>query len=510
MSPDAPTFSHAELKPGRTLSWLSLLIAWLVILFSFRESILLVVESWDKLPSHAHGYVVLLIVGYFLWKKQAFINAVTFSPSWLGTLAFLLAGLAALIGELVSAAVVVQFATVFLIIAAVWAIMGYQAFKVLFGPLAFLFFAIPFGHDALPTLMDWTADATVAALRLSGIPVFQQDRHFVIPSGSWAVVEACAGIRYLFTAFFVGSIYAYVTYQHWLKRVFFVAAMLFLALFANWLRAYAIVLIAHLTNNEWGLGLSHLTFGWIIFGVVVFVAFWVGSYWQDRDPIPPTVKSDTTVPQVQTAIATIFVVGLTLGFPQFVTWLSTGTGNHAGMPNLDFSASLSGLEAAGERHESIAPSFVGASAIHQKSYVQDNAEILLYVAYYRNQSQGKEMINVNNQLEPSKSWGWTGNRYLEIPQSPIARLHVEKFAHSGTVALATTIYWMGGYSTQNTIHSKLIQAANLLIGRGDDGAAIIISASAENEDEALTALESFVRQRLSGLLQDLDKARQSP
>ena len=30
-------------------------------------------------------------------------------------------------------------------------------------PLAFLLFAVPFGHEVLPELMNWTADATVLA-----------------------------------------------------------------------------------------------------------------------------------------------------------------------------------------------------------------------------------------------------------------------------------------------------------------------------------------------------------
>lgn len=495
---------------GRALAWLALFATWITVLFAFRENVLLVVESWEKLPSHAHGYVVLLVVAYFFWKKLPFIDAVPFSPSLVGITAFLLVALAALVGELVSAAVVVQFSTVFLIIAAVWAIMGYRAFRTLVGPLSFLLFAIPFGHDALPTLMDWTADATVAALRLSGIPVFQQDRHFIIPSGSWAVVEACAGIRYMFTAFFIGTIYAYITYQSWVKRIVFVSAMLGLSLFANWLRAYTIVLVAHLTNNEWGLGLSHLTLGWIIFGVVVFIAFWIGNYWQEHCLIPPTEKSAAATPKLQTALTASLIASLALAFPQITYTLANNAGNHAGAPILNFEGSLHGLEKAEARHALIVPLYFGATATHQRTYRLGDADVLLEVAYYRNQSQGKELINVNNQLEPSKTWNWTGHRYFEIPGIPIAKLHAEKYSQPNTVALATTIYWVGGMSTQSAMQSKLLQAFNLLIGRGDDGAAIIVTASAANESEAQQALQTFIQQHFNGLLRDLDQSRQTP
>ena len=52
-----------------------------IILFAFRDHVLLVVESWEKMPSHAHGYVVVLVVAYFLWKKRPFVDTVPFSPS---------------------------------------------------------------------------------------------------------------------------------------------------------------------------------------------------------------------------------------------------------------------------------------------------------------------------------------------------------------------------------------------------------------------------------------------
>lgn len=495
---------------GRKASWIALFATWLSILFAFRDHVLLVVESWEKMPSHAHGYVVVLVVAYFLWKKRPFVDAVPFSPSLIGLGAFLTTALAALLGELVSAASVVQFSVIFLIITATWAILGYKAFKTLYGPLAFLFFTISFGQDVLPTLMDWTANATVIALRASGIPVFQQDRHFVIPSGSWSVIEACSGIRYLFTAFFVGTIYAYITYRSVLKRIVFVTAMLFIALFANWLRAYAIVLIAHLTNNEWGMGLSHLTFGWIIFGVVVFTAFWIGGHWQEADAIPPTEKSMVAGSSIAVGVTSALSIALILTLPHFAQTLQTNSGNRAGAPELDFSHSLLGLTSGEARHALISPSFNGATRTQQRVFQQGDADLLLYVAYYRNQTQGQELININNQLEPTKEWNWTGHRRYAIPGAPLSDIHVEKYSRESVISLATRIYWNSGYTTQSAMQSKLLQAINLLTGRGDDGAAIVIAASASTEAEARQALEDFIRQRLSGILQDLDKARQTP
>jgi exosortase len=86
-----------------------------------------------------------------------------------------------------------------------------------------LLFAVPFGEAFRPRLMDWTADSTVGALRLTGIPVYREGRYFAIPTGHWSVVEACSGLRYLIASITVGALYAYLTYQRWWKRVACVA-----------------------------------------------------------------------------------------------------------------------------------------------------------------------------------------------------------------------------------------------------------------------------------------------
>ena len=226
------------------------LIAWGAILFSFRTQVRMVLDAWDTLPSHEHGYVVLVVVAYLLWSKLPVLRGEYCCPSWKGFAALVLTGFLAMLGELVSVAAVVQFAIVLMMISAVWAVTGDEIFRRVLGPLFFLLFAVPFGQEILPVLMNWTADATVVALRHSGVPVYQEGRNFVIPSGQWSVVEACGGIRYLLTSVFIGAVFAYLTYTQWRKRILFMLWAIVMPLIANWIRAYVIVMVAHKTANE--------------------------------------------------------------------------------------------------------------------------------------------------------------------------------------------------------------------------------------------------------------------
>ena len=104
-----------------------------------------------------------------------------------------------------------------------------------------------------------------------------------IPRGDFEVAKACSGIRYLIASVSLGTFYAYLTYQSWGRRLLFVSMAIALPILANGLRAYGIVMIAHFTNMKHAVGVDHLIYGWLFFGVLMFVLFWVGGRYAQLD-----------------------------------------------------------------------------------------------------------------------------------------------------------------------------------------------------------------------------------
>ena len=94
------------------------------------------------------------------------------------------------------------------------------------------------------------------ALRATGVPVYREGLQFVIPSGAWSVVEACSGIRFLISSITIGCLFAYLSYRGMGKRIAFVVVAVGVSILANWLRAYMIVMIGHLSNNELAAGVE--------------------------------------------------------------------------------------------------------------------------------------------------------------------------------------------------------------------------------------------------------------
>ena len=280
---------------------LLLAVVLLAILGLYRHTAVGMVSIWARSETYTHGFVVPLISLWLIWRIRSDLLALQPRPSpsaWL-----LLAVMAAvwLAGDLVAVNVVTQLALVLLIILAVPAVLGWQVARRMAFPLGFLLFAVPAGDFLLPQFMEWTADFTVLALRWSGIPVYREGLQFIIPSGAWSVVEACSGIRYLIASLVVGCLFAYLSYRSLGKRLAFIGVAILVPLVANWLRAYMIVMIGHLSGNELATGVDHLIYGWVFFGVVILLMLLLGARWADAPLVRPVaqVSNATTLSAVR-------------------------------------------------------------------------------------------------------------------------------------------------------------------------------------------------------------------
>src|SRR5262245_46397501 len=269
----------------------AVVLATLAIYWDTAKSIAAI---WASSQTFTHGYFIVPIALVLAWTKRREAAALAPRPDLLGFALLGAAGFAWLAAEAAQVQVVMQYALVAMVPAAVLALAGRRVAWTLAFPLAFLLLAVPFGEAFLPRLMEWTADFTVAALRMSGIPVYREGTLFAIPSGHWSVAEACSGLRYLVASVTVGAVYAYLTYRRWWKRALFLALSIVVPVLANFLRAYMIVMIGHLSSMKLAAGVDHLVYGWLFFGVVIGLLFWVGSFWREA---PAPAPQETASPR---------------------------------------------------------------------------------------------------------------------------------------------------------------------------------------------------------------------
>jgi len=141
------------LESRQRKTFLLLAAALAMVVVTYRETFASIVRKWEEDSSFSHGYVVLPVVLWLAWRKRHELRQTLPDPSWLGVI--LLAGCSAawVVARGTGVLVVEQAAAVGSLAAMFVAVAGPAVTRVLTFPLAFMFFAVPFGRAIVPVLM---------------------------------------------------------------------------------------------------------------------------------------------------------------------------------------------------------------------------------------------------------------------------------------------------------------------------------------------------------------------
>jgi exosortase A len=521
MSAISADIPHASSAWRRSLVCLGVVIGALLLVF--QETAVLMVGIWSRSDTFAHAFLVPPITLWLIWRERHALAALSPKPQpWV--LPFVgLALLAWLLGHLAAVNAITQLALVTLLVLCVPAVLGMQVARAILFPLAFLFFCVPIGEFLLPVLMDATADFTVTAVQMSGVPVYREGLQFVIPSGRWSVVEACSGVRYLIASFMVGSLFGFLNYSSNRKRWIFIVVSLTVPLLANWLRAYMIVMIGHLSNNKLAVGVDHLIYGWVFFGVVIMAMFLIGARWADPDAGPMHVAASSPEGQAAasgglTGAVAAVTAALLLMFlvPQAVLARLERSQAAATKPKLVLPDSLAGTAAVPPASD-WKPTFAGAAVEAGRSYAAGAQTVGLYIAYYRAQTYQHKLVSSDNVLVMSNDPHWNRLNTVALDlhyQGELLRAQLSALAgaeHQGQAVrpmlTVMQLYWINGRLTSSDHWAKVLGVLGRLTGQGDDGAAIFFSVPIEPESGGKQVLGAFAEAHLNAVAELLQKTR---
>ncbi len=295
-------------QPVQALAGAFVLLAVLIGLnFSSLQSMW---NTWGNSNTYTHGYLVFPMVAYLIYMKWRAFTEAAHEPKLIGALALIACGLIWVVAQLLNVHVVGQLMFVSMIVVLCWSYFGIKRATIVMFPLAYMFFAVPMGEGLVPKLMSFTADFTVWALRLTGLPVFRDGMFFSIPAGDFEVATACSGIRYLMASFALGTLYAFLSFRSFKKQALFSLLSLIVPIIANGIRAYGIVMIAHFSNMKYAVGVDHLIYGWLFFGLVMFLLFYIGGKWRSAEDmeVEGNDSGPTASPLAGSKIATAVVV----------------------------------------------------------------------------------------------------------------------------------------------------------------------------------------------------------
>lgn len=464
---------------------------------------------WWETATYQHGFLVAPLSLWMVWRRREDLAQLIPTPSALALLPLVLCAAVGLLGALGGINLLQHAGFVGALMALVPLCFGWQVTRALWFPVLFLGFMVPVGDFLIAPLQEVTADASVWLLQLTGVPVYREGLMIELPSGLWEVAEACAGLRFIIANLFVAAIFAYLSYDRAWKWVLFGVLAIAIPVGANCVRAYGIMMIAHLTDNEFAVGVDHLVYGWVFFSFVMLAMLWVGGLFADRrieDPTTPEFAHSGTAQRSVMPVALIGAAMLASG-PALasLTTPQPATLNEHIVEQL-VPAGWQVVETNPEAIDRWEPRFTSADQTGHLLLTDGTHYVDLFFAGWTHQREGAEALHYANRFDDDEIWKRARLAGIRLEDGSVlpaqARLdeltHVQRSADArGTMfatRLVTSWVMIGDTVTASAKEAKLAIIRTRLSG-GTPSAAVIALSSRfgppEYRVEALAGIEKL-------------------
>lgn len=366
---------------------------------------------WMVSPTYNHCFLVLPISLFMIWQRRRALRNARFATDFRAVIAILFLSVAWFLTSAASVLEAEQFVIMTMVEAALLGILGATIYRSLAAPFLYLYFLVPSGEFLIPALQAFTARFAVAGLHVLGIPVFSNGAVIEIPGGTFAVAEACAGLRFLVAAVAFGVFFAVLTYRSPWRRTAFIALSVVVPIIANGFRALGLIAVAQWVGSPTAALADHIIYGWIFFSFVLVVLIIVGLFFSDtnearhrasdvqgRTPVHPNISR-------MALVLTTCVLVAALG-PVSASLLDT----RQALPVPEFAPRV-----AWPWHEAVAPRewtpvVVKPTRSFLQTFVAGTDQIDRFVALYGAQGRGNNLIRSENHDADERMWTFDSAR----------------------------------------------------------------------------------------------------
>ncbi|WP_298235062.1 exosortase C-terminal domain/associated protein EpsI, partial [uncultured Azohydromonas sp.] len=154
----------------------------------------------------------------------------------------------------------------------------------------------------------------------------------------------------------------------------------------------------------------------------------------------------------------------------------------------------------------------------ERSYARGEQRVGLQMAYYAAETPDSKLVSSNNALVQGRQGPWAlvsqERREVRLPDRALAWRTAELRSGnadakegSSTRLVVWRAYWINGVLTDSDFQAKALLAVNQLLGRGGDGAVLMLYTVKSGPEQAEAVLEAFAREHLSALDEQLRRAR---
>ena len=245
---------------------------------TFRE----LMGQWDTNIYYSHGYLILPIAAWLIWRMRGTLQSIPAAPSWAG-LPVLIGGLALLALGIRADILFAQGLSLILVLAGVThTLWGRRALREASFPLFVLIFMIPLPYlllDPIGFPMKRAAAAQAASiLQLFGVPILREGVYLHLPHYTLVVEDVCNGLRSLITMLTLSTILAQVLLPFYRDRLLLIASSVPISLAANIIRIMVTVLMGYYVSKELAQGFLHEFSGLFVFALSLGGLVLVGRF----------------------------------------------------------------------------------------------------------------------------------------------------------------------------------------------------------------------------------------
>jgi exosortase A len=458
-------------------------VAIAIFAVGFHQEAADAVGVWIASTAYNHCFLVLPVVAYLLWERRSIIAACSPQPAlWPLFLMPLLS-----VAWLVAAALDIKEGRQLLVVAmfegVLLSALGLRVYRLLLAPLLFLFFLVPTGSFLVPALQSITADSTVFLLQLLRVPVFSDGYTIEIPGAVFAIVEACAGLRFLVAASVFACLFAVVMYRGWMRRAIYIALSIAVAIGANVVRAFGIVYLAYLTGAAQAVAADHVLYGFLFLSIVIALLISIGMLFAESGVLPPpsTTRQEKPPPRWHLAAVPLAAL-LAMTGPAFAAWQNSRAPSNplavTGGPEVAAPWQVRAASAADWR-----PVVRGADREYLDAFDgPDLASVTRYVALYRLRATGNRLTQGGNRAGDEDQWSIAPARRLSVDLlGRTVGVTQTVLSRGSDRRLVWSFYVVDGQIVAGALEAKLLQLRMILRRQKAVGALVMVETGIETE-----------------------------
>jgi len=488
-----------------------LLLGLIGISFACRQALQGLWTTWNYLPEYSHGPALPVLAVFLLWQQREIFEREQFKGSPIGLLLIAFSGVALLLGTMGGVHTLQQYAFALALTGLVLSWTGLKVIRQLALPLVLLFLMVPqpeFILNNLSTRLQLiSSEIGVAAIRLAGISVYLEGNVIDLGSYQLQVVEACAGLRYLFPLMTIGLLVA-----HFFKAPFWKRALVFLSSIpiTVMMNSMRIAMVGWMVDR-WGTamaeGFIHDFQGWVVF--MVSGAFLLGfaallnrvgrsqAAWVDVFGVDLPAATPAAVKRVNRPIPIVFLIALV--FVGVVALAKEFIPNRPQVvppsPALaQFPLSLGGWEGA---RDWLAPDVLSDLQLDQYFFgvYKDGkgAPVSLYIPYYATQ-RDRRVVHSPASCLPGNGWRIVESRKVVVAGTTLS---ANRMLISNGEDRALVYYWFDqrGRNMTSEWLVKWYLFQDSVVDRRSDGAMVRVMTSLRSGDSVENVdarIQSFI------------------